>query len=70
VLAVMIMLICVAFPITASLVYAAWKHWLENRPIDPLALVASRYASGEIDDAEYARRMKTLTTPPHELPTA
>jgi putative membrane protein len=31
-----------------------------SRPEDPLEILRRRYAAGEIDDEEYARRRKTL----------
>lgn len=36
-----------------------WQHW-KQRPADPRAILAERFARGEIDDAEYQRRLAIL----------
>ena len=40
----------------------------QPKPQDPEAILAERFARGEIDEAEYSRRLSTLTFgPPLEI---
>jgi hypothetical protein len=41
-----------------------WNYWRRARPIDPKVILAERYASGEIGDQEYTRRLSMLTFGP------
>jgi hypothetical protein len=41
-----------------------WKYWQRSRPVDPKAILAERYARGEIDDQEYTRRLSMLAFGP------
>ena len=47
------------FVVYAIVRYARWR-W-PGPSADPLAILAARYARGEIDDAEYERRRSVLT---------
>jgi uncharacterized membrane protein len=68
-IAIMALLICVALPVAGGLGFAAWKELLKSRPPDPFAILAGRYAKGEIDEVEYTRRLQVLSTPePIQLP--
>jgi putative membrane protein len=46
-----------------------WRHHYYNRPWgwggenDPRAVLAARYARGEIDESEYRQRLAVLNTP-------
>ena len=51
-------------PFVAYGVAGVWKHWKVTRPVDPKAILAERFARGEIDDDEYARRLSLLTYGP------
>ena len=59
--AIIIVLICVGIPVGGGLLLAAWRDMLKARPDDPLAILAARYAAGEINEGEYSRRLQVLT---------
>jgi uncharacterized membrane protein len=53
----------IVFGLTPFVAYGTagvWKYWKHARPVDPRAILAERYARGEIDDQEYTRRLSML----------
>jgi hypothetical protein len=53
----------IVFGLTPFVAYGTagvWKYWKRARPVDPKAILAERYARGEIDDQEYTRRLSML----------
>ena len=66
----LIVFICVAIPVGGGFAFAAWKAALKARPVDPFEILAARFATGEIDESEYSRRLHVLTSMPQpQLPS-
>lgn len=53
-----------SIPFVAYGVAGVWNHWKSSRPVDPKAVLAERFAKGEIDEDEYMRRLSVLTYGP------
>jgi hypothetical protein len=58
--------VCVGVPVGGGLALAAWKAFLKSRPpeLDPMRILAARFASGEIGEDEYAHRLRVLLDGP------
>jgi len=65
-LAFLIVLICVGIPVGGGMALGAWRMYLDSRPADPIQVLAARFASGEIDESEYTRKMQVLLTHPDD----
>lgn len=64
----MVMVICVA-SVFALAVVAMWIERMSLPKADPEKLLMHRFAKGEIDEADYARRLAVLRYgPPLEIP--
>jgi uncharacterized membrane protein len=61
-----IVVFCVGLPVGGGIALTAWILLLKaRRPgLDPMQVLATRFATGEIDEAEYARRLHVLTHGP------
>jgi hypothetical protein len=59
----LITLVCVGIPVGGAFALSGWKALLRSRPveIDPLRVLATRYANGDIDESEYLRKLDVLT---------
>ncbi len=59
----LITLVCVGIPVGGAFALSGWKALLRSRPIaiDPLQVLAARYANGDIDEQEYLRKHDVLT---------
>jgi uncharacterized membrane protein len=64
--AFLITLVCVGVPVGGGIALAGWRMLLKSRPaeLDPIRVLATRYAAGEIDEADYIRRLEVLTSAP------
>ena len=62
----LITLVCVGIPVGGGIALAGWKMLLKARPteLDPVRVLATRYAAGEIDEADYTRRLEVLMNGP------
>ena len=64
--AFLITLVCVGVPVGGGFALAGWRMLLKSRPadLDPIRVLATRYAAGEIDEADYQRRLEVLLSGP------
>lgn len=51
-------------PFASYGVAGLWADWKKRHPADPRAVLADRYARGQIDEQEYGRRLAVLTYGP------
>jgi uncharacterized membrane protein len=68
--AFLITLVCVGIPVGGGIALAGWKMLLKSRPleIDPMQVLAARFANGDLDEAEYLRKLALLTRGAAALP--
>lgn len=65
---VMVVILLFVVALVGGLTWVSAKAIPKRTPIDPEALLRERFAKGEIDEAEYARRLSILKYgPPLEL---
>ena len=65
----LIVLVCVGIPVVSIFGFLGWKAMLKARPVDPIEVLALRFASGDIDEEEYSRKLWLLTASPQPAVT-